>query len=328
MATYRKRGEYWQVQIRKRGHPPQSRTFDTKAQGQRWAVMVEREMDERGITSGKNITAEQMLEKYRDEVCPLHRGEREDVVRINRVIRDCKWVKLRCEEVLPDHIRAYRDERLQQVGQGTVKRELGVLSGAFNHAIKEGWVSVTANPVSLVKRPSDNKPRSRRVSDAEIDAILLALGYTGDGQTVKDRVGLAFLFAIETAMRSGEIINLTWEHVFEKRVHLPKTKNGKARDVPLSSKARSILDVLRKLDLGDPVFQLTTNLRDTEFREATIAARCADLHFHDARREATTRLAKVLPVETLCRMTGHTDMRIMLSTYYRPDMSEVADLLA
>ena len=51
------------------------------------------------------------------------------------------------------------------------------------------------------------------------------------------------------------------------------------------------------------------------------------MHFHDSRREALTRMAKKVPVETLAKISGHRDLRILLNVYYNPDMAEVADLL-
>lgn len=58
--------------------------------------------------------------------------------------------------------------------------------------------------------------------------------------------GAAFLFAIETAMRAGEIASLTWNNInFEKRTaFLPITKNGHSSTAPLSVKAIEILQHL------------------------------------------------------------------------------------
>src|SRR5699024_12290653 len=60
-------------------------------------------------------------------------------------------------------------------------------------------------------------------------------------QLQKQQVAVAFLIALETAMRLGEIINLDWANVnFSQRYcTLVDTKNGDRRDVPLSSTARS-----------------------------------------------------------------------------------------
>ncbi len=45
MATFEKRGDYWRVKIRRKGFPIQTRSFDTKAQAERWTRDIESEMD-------------------------------------------------------------------------------------------------------------------------------------------------------------------------------------------------------------------------------------------------------------------------------------------
>jgi integrase len=50
------------------------------------------------------------------------------------------------------------------------------------------------------------------------------------------------------------------------------------------------------------------------------------LTFHDARHEATTRLAGKLQVLDLARVTGHRDIK-QLMTYYNKDARELAELL-
>lgn len=318
MASFRKRGNSWEVQIRRRGHPAQSRTFDTKAQAQRWATMVEREMDERGITGGRNITAEAMFEKFKEEVCPTRKGEKWETDRINKLIRDCKWMQLRCEEILPDHIRAYRDDRLKLVSPGSVKRELGLVSGVFSHAIKEGWVTLQTNPVSLVKRPSDNKPRTQRVTDAELLAIAGDWRDAPTPQTAREYLPFVAWFAVETAMRLSEICGLRREDCHEKYAVVRDTKNGTDRVVALSPPAIEIINLLPSL------FHVTPELIGIRWREASKAANLSHIRFHDLRREATTRLAKRLEIFELCRMTGHKDPRVTLAVYYQPDPGEVA----
>jgi integrase len=50
------------------------------------------------------------------------------------------------------------------------------------------------------------------------------------------QIMIAFLLAIETAMRAGEIRGLTWDRVYlmNRYVTLNETKNGTKRHVPLS----------------------------------------------------------------------------------------------
>ncbi len=65
-----------------------------------------------------------------------------------------------------------------------------------------------------VRHPKGSRPRDRRVSEEEIERLKLCAGYeNGVPVSVMQRVLLAFLFAIETGMRAGEICSLEWRHV-------------------------------------------------------------------------------------------------------------------
>ncbi|MHB9102702.1 MAG: tyrosine-type recombinase/integrase [Sulfuricella sp.] len=48
-----------------------------------------------------------------------------------------------------------------------------------------------------------------------------------------------------------------------------------------------------------------------------------DLHFHDLRHEATSRLAEKLALHELMKVTGHKDTR-MLAMYYHPRAEDLA----
>ncbi|KFI24128.1 site-specific integrase, partial [Paenirhodobacter enshiensis] len=126
----------------------------------------------------------------------------------------------------------------------------------------------------------------------------------------------------ETAMRAGEIAGLVWDRVdLTKRVaHLDHTKNGRPRDVPLSSEAVRLLEALPHVD---PVFGLESRQLDALWRKLRDRAGVAGLTFHDSRHAAITRLSKKLDVLALARMVGHTDLR-QLQTYYNETAEELA----
>jgi integrase len=151
---------------------------------------------------------------------------------------------------------------------------------------------------------------------------LRALGYRRDQAPDRKsaRVGAAFLFAIETAMRAGEICALTWDNVFEKHMHLPVTKNGYSRDVPLTVEASRIIEQLKPVTETEPtVFAVSARSVDALFRKAKKRALIEDLHFHDSRREALTGLAEIFDVMELARISGHRDLRIVQNVYYAPE---------
>lgn len=78
---------------------------------------------------------------------------------------------------------------------------------------------------------------------------------------------------------------------------------------------------------GDRVFGLQSRQLDSLFRKARDKAGIADLHFHDSRHTAITRLAQRLPILDLARMVGHRDLR-MLQVYYNPTAEEIASRLS
>ncbi len=204
------------------------------------------------------------------------------------------------------------------------------LSAIITQAIK--WEFLKSNPLSLVDKPKEPPPRTRRYSRAEIDSLIFVSGFSFDAppQTVISRVGASLLFAIETAMRAGEICQLKWDDVNLENAtaFLPKTKNGFARTVPLSSFAIQILKhlLLVKSEKDPTVFQIKSATHDTVFRKMKDLAGLGneDLHFHDSRREALSRLAKKVDVMTLAKISGHRDIKILLNTYYAPDMADIA----
>src|SRR3546814_7363345 len=119
---------------------------------------------------------------------------------------------------------------------------------------RRDWKWIRVNPMTDVRWPKCPKGRARRIEVETVQALAEAFGVWDKlrADTATQRTGLAFLFALETAMRSGEILALTWPniHLAEQFVHLSKTKNGDERDVPLSKRAVEILNVLPTTTAG------------------------------------------------------------------------------
>nr|WP_315596699.1 site-specific integrase [uncultured Cupriavidus sp.] len=330
MASFQKVANGWRAQISVKGQRD-DRTFDSKAAAQDWAVKREAEM--RSISGGqgsKTHTVGDVLDDYQRKVSPTKRGARWEMLRLDLIGRkeiDGKAFRnIRLAELKPTHIAAWRDARAREVAGSSVSREMSLLSHALQVARTE-WGWLVTDPMKDVRRPPDNPPRDRLISDKEIERITLALGYQEAMPVAlpSQRVAVAFLLAIETAMRSGEILGLTSLAVdLKKRVaHLPLTKSGGARNVPLSSRAVVLLKMLPAVPEGQPLFALTSASRDALFRKAKEKARIANLTFHDTRHEAITRLAKKLQPLDLARMTGHTNLQELM-TYYNESAESIA----
>jgi len=90
-------------------------------------------------------------------------------------------------------------------------------------------------------------------------------------------------------MRLGELCKLKSEDIYleQRYIQLHMTKNGDARQVPLSSQAVYFAEQLKFTNIN-----VSSRVASTLFRKARDAARVKDLHFHDTRHEAITRLSK------------------------------------
>ena len=326
MASIRKKGSGYEAAVARKG-VRKSAMFTTKIAAQMWAAETEKKIIQGGSSPGQDKTVGDLLQRYVSTVSVNKRGVAQEGSRVTVICRE-DIAKMRLDELKPYHMAEWRDKRLGSVVAGTVLREWGLISHAFNLAINE-WGWMTENPLKKVTKPKTPQPRNRRFVDDEITRLLMALGYDYNEKTANTgaRVGAAMLFAIETAMRAGELLTLTWDNVdTEARVaHLPMTKNGFSRDVPLSQEAVRIINQVR-IDGAESIFCLTENQLDKLFQIAKRRAVITDLHFHDTRAEAITRLSKKVDILTLAKISGHRDLKI-LQGYYRETAADIAKRL-
>lgn len=331
MAHIRKDGDVWRVQIARRG-VRLSGTFSTKRAADAWAAERENEIMKGTYRGAGSRTVADLLDEYVKRVSPNKPGERWELTRVKAFKRNFPALAGKLlNEVTSDDFGKWRDERLKgnegvaAVGPATVIREINLLSHAFTTA-RDEWKWIAESPLSGVRRPKEPKPRDRRISENEIDKLTFSLGYEVGKlpETISERVALIFLFAIETGARASEICGLTWDRMKERHFHLDKTKNGFARDVAMSSRAREIIEEIRKINADKlTVFEVDAASLDTLFRKARRRCHINDLHFHDSRHEAITRLAKKLDVLDLARMVGIRDLKI-LNVYYNETAHDMA----
>jgi integrase len=126
-------------------------------------------------------------------------------------------------------------------------------------------------------------------------------------------------------MRRSELLALRWQDVElqDRFVRLHDTKNGDPRDVPLSTRAASTLAGLPR-HISGQVFPISADAVKKSFSRAAVRAGLQDLHFHDLRHEATSRIAEKLDnILELSAVTGHKTVQ-MLKRYYHPRARDLA----
>jgi integrase len=339
----------WQAIVRKKGHPSQTRTFRTKRNAEVWARTIESEMD-RGVwrdrSEAESTTLKECLERYLIEVTPKKKSKGEGwyvKALMVRPIAHRFMASIRGKD-LASEIKVMEGEGM---GANHIRLHLAVISHLFNVARREWGMESLENPADLVSNPKLPKSRDRRLVDNEEERLLAACA---DARNVWLRPSI--VFAIETAMRAGEMVEtwkqdpsgatdatgkhihvkvsdgLQWSDVDLKKrtAHLPKTKNGDARTVPLSSRAVATLEALPR-NLDGRVFGVTYEGIHQSYVRACRRAGITGLTFHDLRHEATSRLfEKGLNPMQVAAITGHKTLQ-MLKRYTHLRAEDLAKLL-
>lgn len=323
MASIRQRNGRWQARITRKGFPTEVRSFDTKGAALQWARSIESSVD-KGTHTPSNTSNEllfwEVLERYRLTVSPLKRSHADENIKIRALQRD-RIASYSMANLTAEVLADYRDRRLRTVTPGTLVRDLAAISSIINHARKEWRIRIN-NPCALIRKPQLPPGRDRRLNEKELDAMLEALRPVGRRSPWMHPL---VQLALETAMRRGELLSLTWDNIdlTARTAFLPMTKNGTARTVPLSTKAVEILASLPRTESAK-VFPVTYMVLEQAFKRARLRAGITNFHFHDLRHMATTRLAAKLPnVLELAAVTGHQTVQ-MLKRYYHPTASELA----
>lgn len=325
MASIRKVNNKWLAEIRTKG-VYKSKTFFSKIEAQSWAIGIERNLGKHSHIAS-SYTLMDAIEKYQAEVSPTKKGARWEILRLNKLKRhklaDCKLSSITRED-----IQSWVDEQNKVLSPGSVRRELVLISSLLKVA-RVKWKWFEGEPIKDIDWPKAPQPRDRRISLDEIEKVLEALGYHEDKliNTINDELAVAFLFALETAMRQGEIWKLGWENIFLEKsyVRLTETKNGTSRNVPLSTRAKELLRKLEPAEKGK-AFRSSQSSANTLFRRALKKTDIINLTFHDTRHEALTRLARKIDVLDLARMVGHRDPRSLM-IYYNATATEIAGRL-
>ena len=300
----------WQARIRLTNHSPITKTFNLKSHALVWARETEIQIEKGLLTTGYDKAEEtlgEVLERYLNEITPSKRGHKVEAIRIRKLMRD-PIAATKFGYLKPSHLIKYRNGRLKEVSASTVKKEINILSHVFETAIKEWDMPIHGNPVRLISKPKENKPRDRRLENGE-EARLLG----SCGQSKNPYLLPLVIVAIETAMRRGELLGLERQHlkINNRTAYLPMTKNGDSRTVPLSTRAIATLNEL-PVHLSGQVFPLSETALRGLWGRACRRAGINDLHFHDLRHEATSRLfEKGLNIMEVSAITGHKDLKML-----------------
>lgn len=284
----------YRVQVRLRGFPPVTATFERKTDAKEWGKATEATMRE-GRYFPQREAKRRTLAALVDRQLETVRMKRPHDYDRQRGLLG--WWKTKVggyalAQVTPALIAKHRDELLKHRSPATVNRHLAALSKAFTNAVRE-WHWLHDNPLQRVSKETEPRGRVRFLSDKEREALLTACG-----KSKLPELHLIVLFALTTGMRRGELLGLRWPDVdLERRVAvLHDTKNGERRSVPIVPAVAALLREhakVRRLD-SDRVFPGNDGRPvdiDKAWYAALTLAKVKDFRFHDLRHTAASYLA-------------------------------------
>lgn len=324
MASISKHARGYRAQVYVRGRRT-SRILRTMREAQAWAAAEEAKL---AAPAGSRHTVGDLIERYMADVMSKKGAGEIEERQAKALLRDFPALAAKkLGEVDTPDFAAWRDARLKVVSGATVLRQVNWLRHAFRLA-REEWKWMDANPLKGMELPKTPTPRDRRVSPAEVRMLCRTLDYRpGRAPVTKQQeVALAFMVALRSAMRAGEILSLGKGNLnLARRVatvaHKTQHITGRPREVPLTRHAVRLLEPVAD---RERCFTLSSAVLDALFRKARERLLIEGLHFHDARGEALTRLARKVDVMTLAKISGHKDLKVLLNTYYRETAAEIA----
>jgi integrase len=320
VAQIRKRGpSQYQARVRLKGYPEQTKTFQSKQDAILWANERERLVlrgNSFAIHEADNVALYDALERYSKDVTPSKKGWQQELYRLRR------WQKNPLSTLPLSHIRGadlarYRDSRLDTgIGANTVRLELALISHLYEVARKDWGYEMLGNPAKAMRKPKLPRGRDRRLLKGEEQRLLDYCDKTGNVL-----LKAIIVLAIETAMRRGELANLTWSDInLDNRLaYLQDTKNGEARVVPLSTRA---ISAIQSIPYGSNA-SLVSLHRDNVSAAFALACKASGIHglrLHDLRHEATSRLfEKGFNMMEVATITGHKSLSMLKRyTHLRP----------
>jgi integrase len=326
MASIVKRGDSYRALVRRAGHK-HCKTFGSRKAAQDWAKKVEGEIDElkgSGVMQPKGLTIGDLIDRYIRELYPVKpwgRSKAADLASLKKT-----FGHIPAGELTGQHITlAYQKRAAAGAGPVTISASIGYLVGVLTVARTLWHLDVplqaaqdARTALCTVKLVGKSKRRDRRVSDAEITRIIEYFEKFRSSLPYADLVR----FLLATGMRLSEACRLRWSDLNEQdktitirdRKH-PTEKIGNDMVVPLlNATGFDAFEILMRQPRGGKyVFNFQPHTVSSIFPRALARIEgIEDLHLHDLRHEAITRLFKAgYRIEQVALVSGHRDWAML-----------------
>jgi integrase len=281
----RKGKKTWQAQVRKKGYPKKTKTFDRKTDAVNWARKIERQMDEqtwRNVMGADTLLLKDALKRYLEQVSTKKRPASSNRDTLSATYLEAELGAFTLTAVTPKNLATYRDKRLKSASAHSVRLELALISHLYNVALREWDLGEFENPLRHVKRPQIPEGRCPILSESQVSRLI--------EECKKSRTPYLYpfvLLALHTGCRSRELRGLRWSQVNLSDGHINITgaeaKTHRARIIPLTPTAIELLgNIYGSRDHSDFVFPTRGKSKEPRdmhmaFNRAVMRAGLADL---------------------------------------------------
>ena len=334
----------WVVQIYEE-QSVEKKKFETETSAVAWAANFAREVNIKAGSDFNNLTFSDLIQRYLDEVSIKTVSHKKNISMI-KFLKESKIegtslkkypiFNVNLQDLSKKDFTDFRDQRIKEVGTGAFLNDWQ----KFYTAMKIGWGEwgwIHRNIMRGLRLPKQPPHRTRRVKLDEEIAIVNFLQNKNLVSPIKYRnqiqAAIIFQLAIETALRFSEITSLKKEEIYLDDGYLMVTgiepNSGKTaaaiRSVPLTPKAKSLLsEAMLLMSHSIFVFSISQMTAAVLLRNCFRELGIKDLHFHDTRHEAISRLAKIYGILDLAKIVGHSSVEYLLM-YFQPTIYELIE---
>ena len=315
MSTIRKHYGKWQCLVRVKDHPQIIRSFKLIEDAKRWGNETELKIrrEDAGIAKIKYPTFNEIGLRYIADVSSTKRGFINERNIIKSFLREA-WSTYPINKITADVIGKFRDKQLKTITGTSINRKLDVISTIFTTCRKE-WGYPVSNPVLSIRRPKKSGARDRRLTDKELNLLI-------KGNRTSEMMRTIMQIMLETAMRPGEVIRVSHDHVKGHTLFIPIAKT-KPRMIPLTQKG---LALIKNAKLP---FITTVDAIGKKFAKLCHHYKIKDAVIYDIRHNSLTDFMRVknLDLQSTMMIAGHSDPRMLMSTYSNLQVEHVAERL-
>ena len=348
MGVYEKNGHwYFEIMIRKKRYCRAIPEATCKKDAEKYLTVFKAD-----LLRGKLDLAENIGQKPFAEIADMYinyaetnLSARDTAIRIAKRFKGL-WNNKIIADITPKVIEGYKESRqkttfarkkingkevVKHISSATINRELAALSKMFSLAIANGYTR--ENPLKDVKKLRVTNKLERHLSVEEEKRLYQVCNddfsfstlpaeeqerlrriHNGEHAYLKP----ILIMALNTAMRKGEILNMTWDCVdFTKNeISALNTKNGKKNTIPMSSKLRKTLLALyqtqshNKYVFTNPYTGTKYNDIKKCFKKVCELAEVKNLRFHDLRHTGATRMvAAGVPLPVVKQILNHASIQ-------------------